>query len=378
MEKMICSSCCAPLAPSTATAFLTCEYCGTTVANPHYDASAAEAAAASAKPDVVALALAALREMGQSQNLCSIDADCFGDPIHGASAARIALSIPDGEQLYFLYDHTLLFVAFTDGLALTDTGLYYQCDGGTGKLSWEAFITGAISCTDEENGQDGELCIGSSITLPVKSEKDSTLARFLVDFHNHVYHQYTGETAPAGWCVTEPAAAAVQQQETGTGTGIGTVLGGLGALLGATAISGATNRSSSAVRSAARILQPTTTVRPTSHPTRRQDRVAHMEQPSPLHTQPHRRPDARPTPSTQAGKAKSVRSALNNGPAAPARPAPNRSLRDVPAAPARPGQAKSVRDAMGSRGGPGSNALRDFSSGRPGDPHGKRKPGGRR
>lgn len=372
MEKMTCAGCCAPLVPSTTTAFLTCEYCGTTVANPHYDAAAAEAAAAAAKPDISALALAALREMGQSQNLCSIDADCFGDPIHGASSARIALSIPDGEQLYFLYDHTFLFVAFTDGLALTDTGLYYQCESGAGKLSWEAFITGAISCLDEKDGQGGELRIGASITLTVKSEKDSRLARFLVDFHNHVYHQYTGEAAPASWCVTEPAAAPVQPQE--SASGFGSVLGGLGALLGASAVTGSNSRSTPVSRPAARILQPTPVVRPTSHPTRRQDRVAHMEQPRPLHTQPHHRPAARPTPPAQAGKAKSIRTALNNTPAAPAR-----SLRDIPAArpaaSARPGQAKSVRDAMGSRSSSGSNALRDFSSSRGGDPQSKRRSG---
>lgn len=364
MEKMTCSGCCAPLVPNTTTAFLTCEYCGTTVANPHYDAAAAEAAAASARPDAAALALTALREMGESQNLCSIDADCFGDPIHGASSARIALSIPDGEQLYFLYDHTFLFVAFTDGLALTDTGLYYQCESGSGKLSWETFITGAIACTDEENGQDGELRIGSFITLSVKDEKDSRLARFLVDFHNHVYHQFTGDAAPSGWCVTEPAAF-TQPDEA---PGIGSVLGGLGAMLGASVVTGSSRRSASPTRSAGSFLRHTPTVHPTSRPTRRQDRTTHMEPPRPLHTQPHHRPASRPAPAEQPGRAKSIRSALNNGPAIPARPA----------APSHPGQAKSVRDAMGSRSNSGRNALRDFSNSRASDAQSKRKPGGRR
>ncbi|MBR3763683.1 MAG: hypothetical protein IKK57_03925 [Clostridia bacterium] len=373
MQKMTCAGCCAPLVPSTTAAFLTCEYCGTTVANPHYNAEAAAQATADVKPDIAALALATLREMGQSQNLSGIDADCFGDPIHGASSARIALSIPDGEQMYFLYDHTILFVAFSDGMALTDTGLYYQCDSSAGKLSWKTFITGAIACTDEEDGQDGELRIGSSIVIAVKSEKESRLARFLVDFHNQVYHQYTGDAAPADWCVAEPAAIAAQQEESGV-SGIGTVLGGLGALLGASAVTGKATRSTSGLRTMSNLLQHTPTAHPTSHPTRRQDRTLHTEPPRPLHTQPHHRPPVRPEANVQPGSLKSVRNALNNisNRPAPARPAPSHP------APNRPGQAKSVRDAMGPRGNSDRNALRDFSTSRSQDAQSRRKPGGRR
>ena len=110
--------------------------------------------------------------------------------------ARAGLSIFDGQQVYLLYQHPLLFLAFSDGLALTDGGVYYKCGAGEGSLSWDVFVTAAIACVDRSGDQDGTLKIGSSIELPVKNDKDSRLARFLVDFHNHVYHLHTGETAP--------------------------------------------------------------------------------------------------------------------------------------------------------------------------------------
>ena len=272
MEKLICSCCTAPITPTIAQAFLTCEYCGTSTKNPYYDEAAA---AEAAKPSLEEICLSALREMGAAQNLAKLDPDCFGDPINGNDAARMGLSISDAHQMYLLYAHTFLFVAFSDGLALTDGGLYYKCDSGAGSLSWEAFITGAIACVDRTDDQDGSLKIGSTIELAVKSNKDSRLARFLVDFHNHVYHQHTGETAPAAWAVTVPAVSAKAEEK--DPSLLGTVLPVVGALLGTT-----TNRRNT-------ILQRTPAMHPTSRPTVRQDRRDHVEPPRPLHSQPHHR-----------------------------------------------------------------------------------------
>lgn len=272
MEKLICSCCGAAIIPTVSQAFLTCEYCDTSTANPYYDETAA---AEAAKPSLEETCLSALREMGAAQNLASLDPDCFGDPINGIDSARAGLSISDAHQVYLLYDHTFLFLAFSDGLALTDGGLYYKCDSGAGSLSWEAFITGSIACVDRVDDQDGTLKIGSTIELAVKSDKDSRLARFLVDFHNHVYHLHTGETAPAAWAVTEPAvSAAAEEKDTSL---LGTVLPVVGALLGTTA-----NRRKT-------VIQRTPAMRPTSRPTVRQDRRDHVEPPRPLHSQPHHR-----------------------------------------------------------------------------------------
>lgn len=272
MEKLICSCCTAPITPTITQAFLTCEYCGTSTKNPYYDEAAA---AEAAKPSLEELCLSTLREMGAAQNLTKLDPDCFGDPINGNDAARMGLSISDAHQMYLLYAHTFLFVAFSDGLALTDGGLYYKCDSGAGSLSWEAFITGAITCVDRNDDQDGTLKIGSTIELAVKSDKDSRLARFLVDFHNHVYHQHTGETAPAAWAVTVPAAAAAEEEK--DASLLGTVLPVFGALLGTSASKRKT------------VAQRTPAMHPTSRPTVRQDRRDHVEPPRPLHSQPHHR-----------------------------------------------------------------------------------------
>ena len=272
MEKMICSCCCAPIAPTVAHAFLTCEYCGTSMPNPFYDEAAA---AEAAKPSLEETCLRTLKEMGAAQNLAKLDPDCFGDPINGIDTARMGLSISDAHQVYLLYAHTFLFIAFSDGLALTDGGLYYKCDGGDGLLSWEAFITGPISCVDHSDAQDGTLKIGSTIELAVKSDKDSRLARFLVDFHNHVYQLHTGETAPAAWCVTEPAVSAAEEKNSSL---LGTVLPAVGTLLGA-----------SAAAKKKTVIQRTPVMHPTSHPTVRQDRRNHVEPPRPLQPQPHNR-----------------------------------------------------------------------------------------
>ena len=273
MEKMICSCCGAAIVPNITKAFLTCEYCDTSTPNPHYSEEAAEKAA---QPSLEETCIQKLLEMGRAQNLADIDADCFGEPLNAIDAARSGLAISDAHQVYFLYEHTFLFLAFSDGLALTDGGLYYACDSGKGCLSWEAFITGAISCVDYAQAQDGTLTIGSTITLPVKSEKDSKLARFLVDYHNHVYRLHTGETAPSAWAVTAPAAA---QSEADSPSLLDVLLPAAGMLAGAS-----TRRRT--------VIQRTPTMHPTSRPTAAPDRRSHMQPPRPLHSQPHQRPAA--------------------------------------------------------------------------------------
>lgn len=272
MNKLICKCCCAPIVPTTTQPFLTCAYCDASMPNPYYSQSdAAEAA----QPSLEETCLSALLEMGASQNLAKLDPDCFGTPINGIDAARAGLSISDSHNVYLLYAHTFLLIAFSDGLALTDGGLYYKCDSGAGRLSWETFITGAISCTDRTDNQDGSLKIGSAIELAVKSEKDSRLARFLVDFHNHVYHLHTGDAAPSAWAVTVLAVSA--QPEAAAPSLLGSVLPVMGALLGGSALRKQT-------------IRRTSTMRPTGRPTVQQDRRSHVEPPRPLHSQPHHRP----------------------------------------------------------------------------------------
>lgn len=278
MEKMICACCGAAITPTTTQAFLTCEYCDTAVPNPYYDEAAA---AEAAKPSLEAACIAKLLEMGAAQNLDKLDPDCFGNPINGIDTARAGLSISDADRVYFLYAHTILLLGFSDGLALTDSGLYYKSGSDAGRLPWDAFITDAISCIDHTDAQNGTLKIGSSVEIEVKSEKDSRLARFLVDFHNHMYRLHTGETAPSAWCVTEPAASSAEQQD---GSLLGSLLPAVGALLGASAIRRKT------------LPQRTPTMHPTSRPTVHLDRRDHVEPPRPLHSQPHRRPNGPSTP----------------------------------------------------------------------------------
>lgn len=228
MEKMLCPSCGAALTPDTAKPALVCEYCDTPVPNPYYVESDAKAAA---QPTLKEMCVAALLEMGKNARLADLDENCFGDPIQRDDTARAAMDIPDREKLYFFYNHESLLGAVlgtvSEGLALTENGLYYLCGGKKGSLSWESFITGAIACEDRASWQqEGTLRIGSSISVGISSEADSQLARFLVDFHNRVYHQYTGQTAPASWAVTEQAAEPrVNTGSVLTGAGLaGTVL----------------------------------------------------------------------------------------------------------------------------------------------------------
>ena len=349
METMICNCCGAKLVPTTLTPFLTCEYCDTSIPNPHYDAAAATAVAEAAeKPVLQDVCLSALREMGTAQNLIALDRSCFGDPLNGIDAARAGLAIPDDQQVYFLYEHTFLFIAFSDGLALTDGGLYYSCDNGKGSLSWEAFVTAPISCVDHADDADGTLKIGSSVELAVKDEKDSRLARFLVDFHNHVYQQHTGETAPATWAVTEPVTAASAAVQEEGGSLLGSMLPGIGAVLGSAILGGNTPRRTTARTSS---ILHTPTVHPVNRPTVRQDRHEHMTPPRPLNVPTHHRParhaeqsdttrqtNARPGNNNRPAFGQPGRVDVKRKPAFPDRPGGAAAQRK-PASPARPGGA---------------------------------------
>lgn len=281
MEKMICPGCGAPIVPNNTQAFLVCEYCGTSAANPHYNESAAKEAAT---PSLDEACVATLIEMGRNENLANLDSDCFGTPLHGLDSIRMALTIPDAEQVYFVYAHSIILLGFSEGFALTDGGLYYKCDGGEGSKTWEAFITGAIACEDRGGRkQDGTLSIGTGLSIGVNSDKDSRLARFLVDFHNRMYQQHTGDTAPATWTVTSYDGH--EAEENGSPSLLSTVLPVAGALLGGNLV----RRNTIAKRSPA--------MHPTGHPTVARDRINHQTPASPLHTQPHQRPAGPARPS---------------------------------------------------------------------------------
>lgn len=329
MENLICSCCGAKLVPTTTNAFLTCEYCDSSVDNPYYDAAAATAAATeAAKPDFAATALATLREMGVKQKLTSIDRDCFGEPLHGVDSARRGLSIPDGEQVWFLLAHNIIILGFSDGLALTDTGLYYHCDSGEGSLSWETFITSGVACVQPNDVNDGALQVGSSLRLTLKGDKDARLAAFLVDFHNQVYHACTGETAPENWCVRQQPSASSSAQEDGPSF-LDAALSGLGLLFGAGA--------------ARRTLTWNTNAHPTSHPTVRQDRRQQAPQPRPLHTQPHHRPQQPNVGKMTTAPGQRIVQRPGDARKAVSPTAPRidpRPARPTPAAPQRPGAAR--------------------------------------
>lgn len=199
MEKIICSSCGATMTPNTTHPFLVCEYCDTTVPNAYYDVQSAKA---DAEPTLEETCVAELIEMGQNEKLAETDGTCFGTPLFIADATRAALEIPDSENVYLLYDRFSLLGSLKEGFALTESGLYYKHGNDTGRRSWESFITGAISCT-EPSGlfQDGSLSIGTSLSFAVSGDADARLARFVIDFHNHVYQKRTGEAAPASWTI---------------------------------------------------------------------------------------------------------------------------------------------------------------------------------
>ena len=94
MEKMICSSCGATLIPSNTQAFLVCEYCDTSVPNPHYDEAAAKAAA---EPTLEEICVETLIQMGENENLASLG-DCFGNPLKNIDSSRAALNVPRRRQ----------------------------------------------------------------------------------------------------------------------------------------------------------------------------------------------------------------------------------------------------------------------------------------
>lgn len=219
MEKMICSSCGATMTPNTTQPFLTCEYCDTTVDNPHYVQGEAGEVPAASLPQ---MCIEALIEMGEGENLASVADNCFGNPIRDAGTARSAMGIPDREKVYLVMDHSSILWSVEEGLALADGGLYYKHDGEEGSRSWENFITGAISFEEgSSKAQPGKLNIGASLQFSITTEEDARLARFLIGFHNHVYRQYTGETAPAAWTVEESTVA--EEESGGMGGLLGTV-----------------------------------------------------------------------------------------------------------------------------------------------------------
>lgn len=227
MEKMICSSCGATMTPNNTQPFLTCEYCDTTVTNPHYVQG--ETAAAPAV-DLQELCIRLLTEMGKNENLADVADGCFGTPIREAGMARAAMEIPDREQVYLVIDRSSILWSVEEGLALADGGVYYKHDGETGKRSWESFITGAISfAAGSSKAQPGELRIGTGLAFSITTEEDARLACFLVDYHNQVYRQHTGDAAPAAWTVTE--SKATEEESVGIGGLLGTVAAAATALM---------------------------------------------------------------------------------------------------------------------------------------------------
>lgn len=229
MEKIICSSCGATMTPNSTQPFLTCEYCDTTVPNTYYVQDEGTAAAV----DLPALCVEKLIAMGEGENLAGVADGCFGNPLQSAHAARDAMEIPGREKVYFVMDRSSILWSVEEGLALTDTGVYYKHDGEAGKRSWESFITGAIRFDGGSSKQNpGTLSIGTGLSFSITTGEDAQLARFLVDFHNQVYRQYTGESAPESWTAAEET---VQEEE--DTFGLTDVLGGVattlaGALLG--------------------------------------------------------------------------------------------------------------------------------------------------
>lgn len=304
MEKLICTSCGATLNVTTISQVLVCEYCDTAVANPYYDESAALAAATPTLPE---LCVQTLLEMGANENLADVDNNCFGQPITNIDSARAAMGIPDKEKVYFLYDRQsllgLVLGVLAEGLALTDSGLYYKCNGESGSRSWEAFITGAISCTlPSDWQQEGRLSIGSSLGVAVTSDAESRLARFLIDFHNRVYHKHTGQTAPESWCVNQRA---VQVQSAASGLG-----GALGkATLAGTVLTAAQSllQRSVAQRTAPQrhVVQRPTVMRTVKRPEpqRHQPRREMPQRPAqPMHRQQTQHPGGMFRPSAPAGR----------------------------------------------------------------------------
>lgn len=197
MEKLLCASCGATLNPDVNEPFITCEYCDTAVANPHYNGKAAPAAVS-----VDEQCIAALTEMGETAKLPD---GVFGAPLDGAYAAREALAIPATERVYFAYMHSTIWRTFSEGFALCDTGAYLSDGGDVIKRTWEAFATTELSGTPCGGwGDEGSLTV-CGCAFPVNSKDDNEAATFLTDFHHRVYRLITGKAAPADWIFAEKA-----------------------------------------------------------------------------------------------------------------------------------------------------------------------------
>lgn len=135
----MCTGCGAPLNYSETEEILACEYCGCQFQNPHYDENAP--VIRTRKSDDAAAVLSAVC------GAATITAkDCsFGTPITGGkrlARARKYFNIPDEDNVYMIYDSTLLG-SCKEGFALCSSG-FYCCIDGTGYLSWDDFIQANI------------------------------------------------------------------------------------------------------------------------------------------------------------------------------------------------------------------------------------------
>lgn len=326
MEKIICPSCCAPLTLNNTQPFFTCEYCGTTTPNTWYD----KAAVNTSEPTLDEKCVALLRQMGLDEQLAAMDAHCFGTPLELADDVRAALMVPQQENVYLLYERYSLLGGLTEGFVLADTGMYYLTGGKTGRRSWESFVTGAISGTEDPGIlANGTLSIGDGLTFAVASSDDARIARFVIDLHNRLYTAHTGQNAPASWrFATEEEAC--DANRTSTPSVAKTVLGAAATLLaGGSILSGA--------RSANTILHPQRHTRPVIQPV--------------VPAQPARRAPVRPGMNLRPGAARPgmvVQPAMPARPPMTARPALNRP---------RPNGRPGMSDRPGGRG-PGGRGRR--------------------
>ena len=279
MDKLLCTSCGAPLTPDAAQPYITCAYCDTAAPNPYYDETAAAKAAA---PTLDERCVEELKRMGQS---ASLDESCFGTPLERASDLRRTMEIPDREKVYVGFDRLNLLGMLTEGFALTDTGLYYLCEGGTGRWTWEQFVTAPISCTQPAGWQqECTLSLGASLRFNLSGRADYQLGCFLIDFHNHMYQQHTGLAAPTAW--TEESAA----QEESAAPSLGkAVLTAAGALLARSAVKQTVShrgtnlfsaRRPAPPRPAVRRADPPRPLRPEPRPVQRPMHMDHPARPS--------------------------------------------------------------------------------------------------
>lgn len=321
MDKMLCPGCCAPLSPNTIQAFLTCEYCGTAVPNAYYEESDAKAAAV---PTLDETCVQTLVEMGEREKLAELNERCFGNPLPSADSVRAALDIPNEAKVYLVMDHVNILGSIKEAYALTDNGLYYKCGDDEGSRSWEAFITSPISCVDRGTWrEDGTLSLGTALTFSIDSDEDSRLARFLIDFHNHVYRLHTGEAAPSAWSLTEyPAEEGVQSDDTGLEGILGTA-GIAGTVLSAarSLLTGSSSRQT--IRSVPHrpvVIPPTHKPSPSKYHMTKQELHRPARKTSPLvRTQPIR--PAKPAAAARPGNMQPSRPQRMDRPGGTSRPA---------------------------------------------------------